>query len=147
MTGLEVDMVVTDSLEALELYGSIFEVERIEVGDFIKGQNEVVLSIYGTRFHLMDENVQYQTIAPKPEDPKPIWFNIVVPDVKKVYEKAIAAGCTAIQGLNEMPAMGVTNAIFSDPFGYMWMINQIDKVVSFEERVAFFEKEGFERRK
>ena len=33
MTGVEIDMVVTDSLKALELYEKIFEVKRIEVTD------------------------------------------------------------------------------------------------------------------
>ena len=33
MTGVEIDMVVTDSLKALELYEKIYEVERVEVTD------------------------------------------------------------------------------------------------------------------
>ncbi len=61
---------VTDSLKALELYEKIFEVERIEVTDFPKGENKVVFSLYGVRFHMLDENLQFQMIAPKPSDPK-----------------------------------------------------------------------------
>lgn len=34
MTGVEVDFVVKDSLEALELYERVFEVERLEVNRF-----------------------------------------------------------------------------------------------------------------
>lgn len=34
MVGVEIDMVVPDSLEALSLYEKIFYVERVEVTDF-----------------------------------------------------------------------------------------------------------------
>ena len=60
MTGVEIDMVVTDSLKALELYEKIFEIERVEVSDFPKGENEVVFTLYGVRFHLLDENPNFQ---------------------------------------------------------------------------------------
>lgn len=42
MLGVEIDMVVKDSLKALELYEKIFEIERIEVTNFPRGQNEVI---------------------------------------------------------------------------------------------------------
>ena len=54
-TGVEFDFVVKDSLQALALYESIFEVERLEVTDLPVGQNEAVFTIYGTRFHRLDE--------------------------------------------------------------------------------------------
>ena len=34
MVGVEIDMVVTDSLKALELYEKIFDIQRVEVSDF-----------------------------------------------------------------------------------------------------------------
>lgn len=34
MVGVEIDLVVTDSLKALELYEKIFEIERVEVSNF-----------------------------------------------------------------------------------------------------------------
>ena len=70
MTGVEIDMVVTASLKALELYEKIFEVKRIEVTDYPKGTNEAVFTIYDTRFHMLDENPEYQLIAPKPGQPQ-----------------------------------------------------------------------------
>lgn len=99
MVGVEIDMVVTDSLAALELYEQIFEVERLEVTNYDKGLNEAVFSMYGTRFHLLDENPEYRLIAPKEGDPKPMWINILVPDIAATYQKAMAAGCTEIQPL------------------------------------------------
>jgi PhnB protein len=140
MVGVEIDMIVTDSLKALELYEKIFEIERVEVTDFAQGENEVIFSLYGVRFHLLDENPQFEMIAPKPGDPKPIWFNIMVPDIKITYEKAMSEGCTEVQPLTEIPNYGVSNAMFSDTFGYLWMLHQVHKEVSFEERTRLWEE-------
>lgn len=140
MIGTEIDFVVQDSLKALELYEKIFDIERIEVTDFPKGENEVVFSLYDVRFHMLDENPEFQMIAPKPGEPKPIWFNIMVPDIEKTFEKAVKEGCTQVQPVTEMKEMGVSNAIVVDPFGYLWMLHQVHKVVSFEERKRIWEE-------
>lgn len=136
MTGVEIDMVVTDSLKALELYEKIYEVERVEVTDYPKGTNEAVFTIYDTRFHLLDENPEYQLIAPKPGQPQSVWYNVLVPDILAVYDKAM----TAIQQVTEMPEMGAANAMFADPFGYVWMLHQIHREVSFEDRCRVMEE-------
>ncbi|UJL46768.1 VOC family protein [Virgibacillus sp. NKC19-16] len=140
MTGVEIDMIVTDSIKALELYEKIFDVERVEVTDFPKGENEVIFSLYGVRFHMLDENPEFQLIAPKPDNPQTIWFNIMVPDINETYSNAMKTGCTELQPVTEIPDFGVSNAIFNDPFGYQWMLHQIYKEVSFEERMRLFEE-------
>ncbi len=147
MIGVEIDMVVKDSLETLALYETVFEVERVETGDFIRGSNEVVLKIYGTRFHLLDENEQCGLVAPKEGVRLPIWFNIIVPDIKSIFTKAETQGFTVIIPISENLEMGMSNAILKDPFGYVWMLHQIHKEVSYEERCRIFEAQGFERRK
>ena len=134
MIGAEIDMVVTDSLKALALYEKIFDLERVEVTGFSKGENEVIFSLYGVHFHMLDENPSFELLAPKPGDPKPIWFNIMVPDIKETYDKAIEAGCQAVQPVTELPDYGVSNALFSDEFGYVWMLHQVHREVSQEER-------------
>lgn len=141
MTGVEFDFVVIDSLQALAVYEQIFEVERVEVTALPKGQNEVVFTIYGTRFHMLDENPEFQLIAPKPEYSQSFWFNVMVPDIKKVYKKAMEAGCIEVQPVTEMSDYGVSNAMFKDSFGYMWMLHQIHREVSFEERVQLWEEQ------
>ncbi len=140
MGNVEIDMVVKDSLAALELYEKIFPVERIEVTDFPRGENEAVFSIYGVRFHLLDENPQFQLTAPGPEGVTSMWFNVLVPDIEETFAKAISAGCTEVQPVTEMPDYGVSNASFSDPFGYHWMLLQVHKEVSFEDRVKLWEE-------
>jgi len=140
MVGMEIDMVVSDSLKALELYVKIFEIERVEVTGFPKGENEVVFTLYGVRFHMLDENPNFGLKAPEPDKPNTIWFNILVPDIKETFSKAISAGCTEIQPVTEMPDFGLSNAIFADTFGYQWMLHQIHKEVSFEERIRLWEE-------
>lgn len=142
MVGVEIDMVVTDSLKALALYEKIFDIERVEVTDFSPGKNEVIFKLYDVRFHMLDENPEYQMIAPKPDDPKPIWFNILVPNIAETYEKAINAGRKEVQPVTKMPDFGISNAMFSDEFGYLWMLHELHRVVSFEERVQILADEG-----
>lgn len=139
LTGVEIDMVVTDSLKALELYESIFSIERVEVTDFPRGENEVVFTLYGVRFHLLDENPQFFLQAPRPGDPKPIWFNIVVPDINATFAQAINAGCIEVQPVTACHDYGVSNAMFRDVFGHLWMLHQIHREVSLEERQRLWE--------
>ena len=141
MTGVEIDFVVTDSLQALALYETIFEVERVEVTSFPKGQNEAVFTIYGVRFHMLDENPEFQLVAPKPGAPQSMWLNVLVPDIQRVHQNALDAGCTQVQPVTELAEVGVSNSLFADPFGYTWMLHQIHRVVSFEDRVKLWENE------
>ncbi|WP_027965226.1 VOC family protein [Halalkalibacillus halophilus] len=140
MGAVEIDLVVKDSLKALELYEKIFELERLEVTDFNRGENEVIFSLYGVNFHMLDENPDFHLIAPTTEDPKTLWFNITVPDIQGTHSQAIELGCTEIQPVTEMQDFGVSNAIFLDPFGYVWMLHQVHKEVSFEERQRLWEE-------
>lgn len=141
MVGVEIDFVVDDSLKALELYESIFKIERVEVTNFPKGKNEVVFTLYGVRFHMLDENLEFGLIAPSTKTPNSMWFNVLVPDIRETFKKAMEAGCTSVQDITEIPDFGGSNAIFSDGFGYVWMLHQIDRVVSFEDRVKIFEEQ------
>lgn len=140
LVGVEIDMVVSDSLKALELYEQIFDIERVEVSNLPKGENEVIFSLYDVRFHMLDENPTFQLIAPKPDDPKTIWFNILVPDIKETYSKAMNVGCKEIQAVTDLPDYGITNAMFIDPYNYIWMLHQVHKVVSHEERIRLWEE-------
>lgn len=139
ITGVEIDFIVPDSVKALETYERIFPVERLEVTGYAVGQNEAVFTIFGSRFHLLDENPEYQMLAPHPGASLPVWFNVVVPDIRDTWAKAMVAGCTAVQPVTEMEPMGVINAMFTDPFGYVWMLHQVLREVSFAERCRIME--------
>lgn len=140
MTGVEIDMVVPDCLKALELYRKIFDIEHIEAADFPKGENEVIFILYGVRFHMLDENLDFGLKAPEFNKPNTVWFNITVPDINETFSRAISAGCSEIQPVTEIPDFGLSNAIFADPFGYIWMLHQIHRDVSFEERIRIWKE-------
>lgn len=145
MVGVEIDMIVSDSVKALELYEKIFaEIERIEVTSLPEGENEAVFSLYGVRFHMLDENEEFGLKAPSPDQMNTIWVNITVPDIKKTYTKAMELGCKEIQPVTELKDYGVSNAIFIDPFGYQWMLHQVHRKVSFEDRVKLWEEKNKE---
>lgn len=141
MNGVEFDFVVKDSKAALEQYKAIFDVEVVEETDFKVGNNEAVFTIYGIRFHMLDENPEYQLFAPKEGDRQSFWFNIVVPNIQEVYDKAMVANATEIQPVTRMEEMGISNAMFSDSFGYVWMLHEIHREVSFEERIDILSKD------
>lgn len=139
INGVEIDFVVSDSLAALKLYEQIFPVKRVEVTNLPIGENEVVFEIYGTRFHVLDQNPEFKLFAPKENHPTTMWMNVTVPDIKKVYTDAIKAGCIEVQTVVELTNYGVSNASFMDPFGYHWMLHQIHRVVDQEERIRLWE--------
>ena len=148
MTGVEIDLVVEDSLSALAFYDRVFGVETVEVTSYDKGANEAVFNLYGSRFHLLDENPEYQLIAPKPGDNRTSWINVLVEDIKSTMQKAMTENITLIQDIVEMPEMGGANAMFVDPFGHLWLIHEMKEIVSFEDRTAYLEeKMGIEKKR
>ncbi len=125
MTGVEIDFVVKNCKEALELYKNIFDVEVITVTDLENGLNEAIFSIYGVKFHMLDENPTYMLIAPKENEGRPVWFNITVESIEKTFNKAIECGCNVIQPITDIPTHNAQNAMFSDKFGYIWLLHEM----------------------
>lgn len=139
--GTEIDFVVKSSLKALELYKEIFDIEVVEATAYPEGSNEAVFTLYNTRFHMLDANPDYGLKAPDSEHPNTIWFNISVEDIEQTHQTALANGCSEIQPITEMMDGAVRNSLFVDPYGYMWMLHQIYKNLSFEERIAILEED------
>lgn len=140
MQGVEVNFVVKDSLQALSLYEKIFEIEVIESSQLPVGQNEVVFTLFDTRFHMLDENPDFQLMAPTSNNPNTIWFNVTVEDIESTYNKALQAGCTSLQEITELELYGISNAMVVDPFGYLWLLHEVHRVVSHEERIRLWQE-------
>lgn len=64
----------------------------------------------------------------------------MVEDIEDVFKKAKSKNWTVLQEVIKLEEMGVSNAILKDNFGYMWMLHELHKVVSFEERVEMFKE-------
>jgi PhnB protein len=141
MNKTEVNMVVTDSLGALELYERIFDnIERVEATSLGRGLNEAVIMLNGMRIHIIDENEAYFMFAPKDGNRVSMWINVTVPDIKKTFAKALEAGCAEIFPVTRIESHGIINAMFSDKFGYLWLVHEIVREVSLEERMRAFGK-------
>lgn len=82
MLGIEIDLVVPDCKQALALYEQIFGAEDIQISSLPGGKMEATLSIHGTRFRLMDENEDFQLLAPRRGDGIPMWCAVYVPDAR-----------------------------------------------------------------
>ena len=143
ITGVEFDFVVEDALKALETYQAIFtdSLEVIEQTSFPTGLNEAVFTLFGTRFHMLDANPEYELNAPTEDTPQTFWFNVMVPNIEETLQNAVDNGATIIQELTHLPQMGVTNAMFKDSAHYIWMLHEVREEVSFEEREQFFKDE------
>lgn len=137
MIGVEIDFVVKDVKQAIDLYLRFFDVTIIEQSNLERGLNEVVFTLYDTRFHMLDENPAYQLNTPSPDCPASFWFNVTVDDIEDTFRKAMDAGCIEVQPLTKHSGMGVANAIFLDPFGYIWMLHQVYEVVPYEDRLEY----------
>lgn len=140
MVGVEFDMVLEDCLAAFGLYREVFGAESVEATNLPKGQNEVVFTLHGVRFHMLDQNEEFQLRAPAKGMVLPCWMNVLVEDIRAVYDKAVGCGFTVISPLTDMMDFGVSTVSLLDPFGYQWMLTQIHEFKSFEERVELLTK-------
>lgn len=147
MHNSEINIVVKNSLDSLSFYENIFCIERIEVGDFILGQNEVTIKINELYLRLLDENPDFNMLAPQNDTYIPFWFNITVNNIEQTYNQALNLGCTKIQDVNHMPEMGIKNAMFKDPYSYTWLLHEVIEIIDYETRVELLEKQGFKRNK
>lgn len=135
MLGVEINLVVPNVHAAYAFYQKVFATELVESTDLETGLNELVFTLYGTRFHLLDENPEYQLLAPQPGQSQAMWCNVLVEDIKRSLETALELGATEIQPLMEIEAMGVSLASFQDPFGQVWLLHQMHRELSFEDRM------------
>lgn len=112
-----------DTLMAFETYHNVFGADAVNKTAHDKGLNEVVFTISGFRFHMLDENHDYGLFAPK-EGQGSFWFNLVVENIEEVFEKAELAGFTPIMPIQELKEHGLKTSMQKDPWGYVWQLHQ-----------------------
>lgn len=134
MSNIELNFVVTDSRKAATEYEHILGAKILEGTDLELGLNEVILNLSGMQIHLLDANSQYQLFSPSSDSQTTMWVNITVDNIQNVWNKALETGWQEIMPLTYMEKMGISNACIKDNFGYVWMLHQIHKDLSFKER-------------
>jgi PhnB protein len=125
MTSIEIDFVLPDVLEAFAMYSKVFGAEAVEKTSLEKGQNEVVFTIFGTRFHMLDENPEAYLVAPKEGQGGFLWFNLTVDNIKEVFGRAEAAGFTTVLPIQEVMGHRLKTSMQKDPWGYIWQLHEV----------------------
>jgi PhnB protein len=131
--GIIVNLLVPNSLEAIEFYKRAFSAK--ETSKYIGPDGTVMhaaLKIIGQDVYLNDSNKEMKMLSPNELGgcPLSIWLRVEDPD--KVYEKAVDAGCEVTMKMDNM-FWGDRMGSIVDPYGYNWIIAKKVEDVSDEE--------------
>lgn len=121
---LEINMVVTNAKEAGDYYKKVLNAEIISQTDNELGMNETMMKLGGIEIRVLDENKELGIIAPTQIGNQSIGINLFVNDIDTFFNSAIKQGCKALSPVKHFPKVPAKNAVFSDKFNYLWIVNQ-----------------------
>ncbi len=125
---------VQNAEEAIEFYKAAFgasELMRLTNGPDGKiGHAEIL--IQGQLVMLSDENPQWGNKSPKTLGGTPLTFCLIVENADAAFDRAIAAGATALMPVADQ-FYGFRSGSIVDPFGHQWMLQHEIEKVSVEE--------------
>lgn len=134
------NMVVSDAIEACKLYEKVFEGKSFDIFEFPNrpNSNEVSVVIGDFTIRLIDENPEFECFSPTRNESCPIWFEVNVEDLDRTYKRVLENGMTTVQEINNH--MEKRFAEVKDVYGYTWVITQVLREISYEERMEFYNK-------
>ncbi|OFE18877.1 hypothetical protein BA895_01525 [Humibacillus sp. DSM 29435] len=116
---------VSDGRAAMAWYrdvlGAEIVYEPIEMPDGRIGHVE--LAIDGARFMMSDEFADAGVAAPDPSRGNDVGLHLSVRDVDAIAAGVVASGVALDRGPEDSPPAGRV-AVFHDPFGHRWFLNQ-----------------------
>jgi len=116
---------VADARAAIDWYvdvlGAVVTYEPIVMDDGRVGHVE--LAVGGAGWMMSDEFESAGVAAPDPHRDAAVTLHLTVPDVDAVCARIVAAGTTPDRGPEDSPPAGRV-AVFRDPFGHRWFLNQ-----------------------
>ncbi len=116
---------VTDSRAAIEWYvdvlGAEVVLEPIVMPDGHIGHCE--LAVGGARWMMSDEFESAGVAAPDPGRGACVSLHLTVPDVDALAARVVTSGVVLARGPEDSPPAGRV-AVFTDPFGHRWFLNQ-----------------------
>lgn len=121
---IEINMVVRDARESADFYMKLFNAKILSKTDLDKSLNETRMSIGGVDIRVLNENKDIGFIAPSENSPSSIWLNIIVSDIERQIQLAKDLGCNIISPVTKFPEQNAINAVFSDKYGHIWVVNQ-----------------------
>ena len=118
-------LVIDGAAAAIDWYREVFGAE--EVSRMTGGAGRIAhaeLRIGESAIFLGDEHVHYEEIhAPPRIGGTPVYLDLETDDVAGLFDRAIAAGATAIRQPTD-PALPIQSAKVRDPFGHIWLITR-----------------------
>jgi PhnB protein len=133
-------LVVAGAADAIAFYKKAFgatELMRLEGQD---GQlMHACVSINGSSVMLVDENREWKAFSPKTLGGTPVTIHLMVDDVDKTTDQAVAAGAKVIMPVADM-FWGDRYGIVEDPFGHQWSIATTKKFMTEAEIKAAAQK-------
>lgn len=118
-------LVVDDGAAAIDWYRDVLG--AVEVSRMTGGAGRIAhaeLHIGPSSIFLGDEHVHYEEIhAPPRIGGTPVYLDLETDDVAGLFERAIAAGATAIRQPTD-PQLPVQSAKIRDPFGHIWLLTR-----------------------
>ena len=129
-------IVVQGADEAAEFYREAFGAEEISRIPTPDGRlMSVELRINGGMLHIADEFPEMGVLAPPSVGGTAVALSLDVPEANDAYIRAVAAGATVRQPLQET-FWGDVHGQLDDPFGHRWNISQHVRDVPHEDVVA-----------
>lgn len=122
---LEINMIVADAKEAAGYYRKVLGAEIISQTDNGHGTNETMMKLGGVEVRMLDENKDLGMIAPTQVGGQSIGINLFVSDIDAFFNNAISEGCGVLSPVQEFPEIPAKNAVFSDKFNHLWVVNQM----------------------
>ncbi len=121
---LEINLIVTDAKKAASYYEKILNAEIISQTNNEIGSNETMMKLGNVEVRILDENKDLGLFAPVKIGASSIGINLFVNNIDVFFNNAIKNGCTIVSPIQEFPNIPAKNAVFSDEFNHLWVINQ-----------------------
>lgn len=121
---LEVNMIVSDAKAAADYYKKVLNAEVLSKTDNDQGMNETMLKLGDVEVRVLDENKDYGMFAPAKAGGQSIGINLFVDDIDAFFNNAVKQGVKVISPIKEFPEIPAKNAVFSDKFNHLWVVNQ-----------------------
>jgi uncharacterized glyoxalase superfamily protein PhnB len=115
-------LVVAGAADAIKFYERAFGAKEMIKFEGPDGKlMHACISINDSSVMLVDENRDYKMLSPKALGGTPVTIHLMVDDVDKVAEQAIAAGAKVVMPVADQ-FWGDRYGIVEDPFGHQWSI-------------------------
>jgi PhnB protein len=115
-------LTVKNAATAIEFYKKVFgatELMRIAAPGGKVGHAELLVG--GAPLMISDEYPEMDVLAPETIGGSPVTMHLYVHDVDAVFDRAVAAGATAVRPVADQ-FYGDRGGKFKDPFGHAWWV-------------------------